>query len=108
MDSPDRATNDQLVSKGTPSGVSVPLEEGIPIGRPTVDEIGEGSLSGVATVLLPSPKPENTVLNRRRPPDHLLLSTYVPPYERIHPSVGMVAPNLEGAQKIIHCWSPFN
>ena len=33
---------------------------------------------------------------------------YVPPHERIHPSMGMVAPDLEGAWEIIHRWSPFN
>ena len=38
----------------------------------------------------------------------MLLSTYVPPYERIHPLAGMVALVLEGAQEINHCWSPFN
>ena len=37
-----------------------------------------------------------------------MLSTYVPSHERIHPSMGMVAPNLEGAREIIHRWSPFN
>ena len=31
-DSPDRATNDQPVLEGTPSGVGTPLMEGIPVG----------------------------------------------------------------------------
>ena len=38
----------------------------------------------------------------------MLLSTYIPPHERIHPLVGMVVLDLEGAQEIIHRWSPFN
>ena len=38
----------------------------------------------------------------------MLLSTYVPPHERIAPPTGMVAPDLEGAREIIHRWSPFN
>ena len=108
MDSPDRATNDQPVLEGAPK-VGEPLEEGIPVGGLSiVDEIGEGSPSGVAAAPLPPPKLADTVSSRRRPPNQVLLSTYVPPYERIHPPAGMVAPDLEGAQEIIHCWSPFN
>ena len=48
MDSPDRATNDQLVSKGTPSEVNTSLEERIPVGGPSVEKIGEGSPLEVA------------------------------------------------------------
>ena len=107
MDSPDRATNDQLVSKGAPNEVSAPLEEGIPTGGPSVDEIGEGSLSGVATAPLPPPRPADSTPSRRRLPDQVMLSTYVP-HERIHPSTGMVTPDLKGAREIIHRWSPFN
>ena len=95
--------------EGSLSGVGAPLEEGIPTRGPSnVDKIGEGSPSGVATALLPLPKPAVTVSSRRRSLNQVLLSTYVPPYERIHLPVGMVALFLEGAQEIIHCWSPFN
>ena len=38
----------------------------------------------------------------------MLLSTYVPPYERVHPPTGMVALDLEGAKEINHRWRPFN
>ena len=41
-------------------------------------------------------------------PDRLLLSSYVPPQEWVHPSLDMVAPMLEGAREIIYRWSPFN
>ena len=54
------------------------------------------------------PKPVDTEPSRKRLPDRLLLSTYVSPQERIHPSTSMVAPDLEGALEIIHPWSPFN
>ena len=108
MDSPDLATNDQQGLEGAPSGVGVPLEEGIPIGCPSVDEIGEGSTLGVAAAPLLPPRPANTVLRRRRPPDQFLLSTYIPPYERIHLPADMGALDLEGAREIIHHWSPFN
>ena len=57
---------------------------------------------------LPPSKPANTVLSRKRSSDQVLLSTYVPPHERISLPTGMVAPDLEGAQEIIHRWSPFD
>ena len=69
VDSPDQATNDQLVLEGAPNGVNEHLEEGIPVGGPNVDETGEGSPSGVAVAPLPPSKPTDTVSNRRRLPD---------------------------------------
>ena len=66
-------------------------------GPSNVDEIVEGSPSRVAATSILPPRPSNTVFSRRRPLDQVLLSTYVPPHERFHPLVGMVAPNLEGA-----------
>ena len=78
--------------------VDAPLEEGIPTKGPSnVDESGEGSPSGVAVAPLPLPRPADTSSSRRRPPDQVLLSMYVPPYGRIHPPTGMVASDLEGA-----------
>ena len=91
------------------SEASAPLKEGIPVGGlSNVDEIWEGSPSGVATAPILSPRLTNTVFSRRRLPDQVLRSMYVPPQERIHPPAGMVAHDLEGAREIIHCWSPFN
>ena len=69
MDSLDQATNDQPVLEGAPSGVDAPLEEGIPIEGPNVEEMGEGSPSGVAAAPLPLPKPIDTISSRRRPPN---------------------------------------
>ena len=62
-----------------------------------MDEIGEGSPSGVAAALLPPPKPASTVPSKRRPPGQVMLSMYFPPHERIAPSEGMVALDLQGA-----------
>ena len=64
---------------------------------PSVDKIGEGSPLWVAAALLHLPRLENTVSNRRRPSDQVLLCTYVPPHERIHLSADLVAPDLEGS-----------
>ena len=94
--------------EGAPSNDSAPQEEGIPVGGPSVDEIGEGSPSGVATAPLPPPKSASAVPSRRRLPDQVLLSTYVPPHERIAPPGGTVALDLEGALEIIHRYSSFN
>ena len=87
----------------------MPLEEVIPTGgHSNVDKIGEGSPLGVVAAPIPPLKPTNTVFSRRRTPEHMLLSTYVPPHERIHPPASMVAPDLESVREIIHRWSPFN
>ena len=95
--------------EGAPNEAGAPLEEGILIGGPSnVNKIREGTPSGVAEALILSPKPTDTESSRKRPPDQVLLSTYVPLQERIHPLVGMVALDLESAREIIPCWSPFN
>ena len=73
-----------------------------------MDEISEGSPLGVAVAPLPLPKPISTVPGRRRSPDQVLLSTYLPPHERIAPPAGMVALDLQGAWEIFYRWSPFN
>ena len=109
MDSPDRASSGQSVLEGALSEAGAPLKEGIPAGRPSnVDKIREGSPSRVATAPILPPRPTDVVFRRRRPPDQVLLSTYVSPHERIHPLASMVAPYFEGAREIIHRWSPFN
>ena len=46
------------------------------------------------------PRPVDTAPSRKRLPDRVLLSLYVPPHERIHPPTGMVAPELEGRSSI--------
>ena len=98
MDSLDRAPNDQPALEGDPNEVGASLEEGIPVeGPPYVDEIGEKALSGVAVASMLPPRPVDTVPRRKRLFDRLLLSMYVPLQERIHPSTGMVAVDLEDA-----------
>ena len=108
VDSPDQATNDQSILEGAPNEDSAPQEERILAGGPSVEEIGEGSPLRVVVAPLPLPRSANTVPNRRRLPDQVLLSTYVPLHVRIHPPMGLVAHNLEGSWEIIHRWIPFN
>ena len=67
MDSPDQASNDQPILEGAPNDDKAPQEGGILVGVPSVDEIGEGSPSGVDAGPLPPLKPTSTVPNKRRP-----------------------------------------
>ena len=46
--------------------------------------------------------------NRKRLPDRLLLSMYVPLLYRIHPSTSMVALDSEVVLEIAHRWNPLN
>ena len=109
MDSLDQASNDQSVFEGAPNEVGAPLEEGILVGGPSnVDEIGEEASLGVAAAPMLPPRPVDIEPRRKRLLDRVLLSTYVPSQERIHPSTGMVALDLEGAREVIHRWIPFN
>ena len=62
----------------------------------------------VAVASMLPPRPVDIVPRRKRLFDRLLLSMYVPLQERIHPSTGMVAVDLEDALEIIHCWCPFH
>ena len=62
-------------------------------GPSNVDKIGEGALSGVAAASMLQPRPVDTGSGRKRPLDRVLLSTYVPSQERIHPSTSMAAPD---------------
>ena len=95
MDFPDRASNHHPVLEGALNEAGAPLEEAILIRGPSnVDEIGEEAPSGVAAASMLHPRPEDIEPSRKRLPDRVLLSTYVPPHERIHPP--------EGAREIIH------
>ena len=103
MDSLDRAPNDQSVLEGVPNEIGASLEEGIPIGGPPiVDEIGEKDTSGVTPALMLLHMLADTEPSKKRMFNLLLLSTYVPSQEKIHPSTSMVALDPEGALEIIH------
>ena len=109
VDSPHRASNDQPALGDCLNEASVSLEEEVSVVSPlNVEEVEEGAPSGVVTALMPLPKPTGARPNKKGLPDRVLLSTYVPLLERIHPSMGMVAPNPEGVLEIVHRWNPFN
>ena len=92
MDSPNPAFDDQPALASASSEADAPLEKGIPTRGPSnVDGIGEGAPSGVVAALTFPPRPADTKSSRKRSPNQVLLSTYIPPRERVHPLAGMVA-----------------
>ena len=109
VNSPDRASNDQSVLESAPNEASASLKEGIPARGPlNVNEIGEEAPLGVVVAPMLQPRLADIKPNGKRLPNRVLLSTYVPPQERIHSPTGMVTLDPEGALEIIHHWSPFN
>ena len=67
MDSPDRASNDQLVLGGAPNEAGAPLEKGILAKGPSnVDEIREEALLRVAATPMLLPRPADTEPSRKR------------------------------------------
>ena len=104
MESPDRASHDQ------PSLAGASLEEGISVvSSPNVEKVGEGPpLIRVVITLVPPPKPTGTGPSKKQLLNQILLSTYVPPLERVHPLTGMVAPDPKGLLEIVLRWILFN
>ena len=94
MDYPDQASNDKVVLKDAPNEADAPLEEAILVGGPSnVDEIRWEARSRVVVAPMLPPRQTDTKLSRKRMPDWVLLGTYVPLEEWIHPPMSMVAPD---------------
>ena len=64
--------------------------------------------SGVVTAPAPLPMSTDIRPSKKQLLDRVLVSTFVPPLERVQPSMDMVIPDLEDVLKIIHRWSPLN
>ena len=102
VESPDLTSNDQLALGDLLNEAGMSLEEGVPVGSsPSVEEVGEDAPAGVVTASVPLPKLASTGPSKKRLPNRVLVSTYVPSLERVHPSTGMVAPDLESMLKIV-------
>ena len=83
----------------------IPIEEGVLTTSPSnVEEVGTGALSGVVTAPAHPPPPKSTGIepNKKRLPNRVMVSMYVPPLERVHPSTDTVAPDLENVLKIVY------
>ena len=68
---------------------------------PSVEEVGMGASSGVVITSAPSPKSTGAGPSRKWMPDLVMVSTYVPPLERVPPSMDTVAMDLEDVLKIV-------
>ena len=65
-----------------------------------VEEVGMVDPLGVIVAPTPPPKPIDASPSKKRFPDRVIVSTYVPPLERVHPSTDMEAPGLKDVLKI--------
>ena len=104
MDSP--VSNAQPTLEGAPQDAPkeayAPLEDGILVeGSSGAEGVMAEAPLEVVVALLFSTKVRSAGPRRPRMLDQLLLSSYVPPQEWVHPSVDTVAPRLEGALEII-------
>ena len=85
------------------------MEEGVSAASPpNVEEVRMDALIGVVTAPTPSPKSSSVGPSRKWLPDRVLVSTYVSPLERVHPSTDMVVSDLEDVLKIVRRWNPLN
>ena len=76
------------------------------VSPPNVEEVGLGSPSRVVIALASLPRPTGAKPSKKRFLDRVIVSTYVPPLERVRPSLDMEALDLEDVLKIAHCWNP--
>ena len=107
--SPDLASNDQTTLGVSLNEANIPLEGEVPVVRPpNVEEVRMGAPSGVVIAPASSPKPTGTGPIKKRFPDRVIISTYVPPLERVRPSLDMEALDLEDVMKITRCYNPLN
>ena len=85
------------------------MVEGVPTtSPPNVEEAGMGAPSGVVIASAPPPKSTGVGPSKKQLPGQVLVSTYVPPLERVHPSTDMVVSDLKAMLEIVHHWSPLN
>ena len=107
--SSDLASNDQPALGVCLNEANIPLEGEVPEVSPlNVEEVGIGAPSGVVIALASPPKPTGAGLSKKRFLDQVIVNTYVPPLERVHPSLDMEAPNLEDVLIIARRWNPLN
>ena len=109
MESPDLASNDQPALGVFLNEDNTPLEEGVSAASPpNVEEVRMGAPSGVVTDPKhpppPPPPPKSTSigLSKKRLPNRVLVSTYVSPLERVHPTTDIVVPDLEDVLKFVY------
>ena len=113
VDSPDRVVDAQPALEDVPQDASkeayLPLKDGI-LARGSPGAEGVVVEAPIEVIAAPSFSTKLASVGPRRPrmANRLLLSTYFPSQEWIHPSANTVALGLKGTQEIIDLWSPFN
>ena len=101
MGSPDLASNDQPTLGVCLNEANIPLDGEVLVVSPqNVEEFRMGAPLGV--VIAPKSPPKSTGVgpSKKRFPDWVIVSTYVPPLERVHPLLDMEALDLEDVLKI--------
>ena len=71
-----------------------------------VEEVGMGAPSRVVIAQASLPRPNGAGPSKKRLSDRVIVSTYIPPLERVRPSLDMEALDLEDMLKISRCWNP--
>ena len=109
MESPDLASSDQSALGVCLNETDTPPKERVSaVSASNVEEVGMGAPSGVVLAPAPSLKPTDAGQSKKQLPNQVMVSTYVLPLERVHPSKDTMAPDLEDVMKLICRWSPFN
>ena len=87
MESQNQASDDQPALGDCFVKANTPLNKGVPATSPlNVGEVRIDALSGVVTTPVPLPRSIGAGPRKKRFPYRVLVSTYVPPLERVHPS----------------------
>ena len=73
---------------------------------PNVEEVRMGAPSRVVISPASSPRSIGAGPSKKRFLDQVIVSTYVPPLERVHPSLDMEASDLEDMLRITCRWNP--
>ena len=90
VESPCLAFDDQSPLGDCSTKANIPLEGEVPaVSPPCVEKVGMGDPSGVIAAPAPSPKLTGAGPTKKRLPDRVIISTYVPPLERVHPSTNI-------------------
>ena len=92
-----------------PVEANASLDEGVPTTSPRdVEEVEMDPPSGVVTTPEPLLKSTGARPCKKLLPDQVLVTTYVPPLERVHSLTVREVPDLEDVLKVIYRWNPFN
>ena len=117
VDSLERAPSALLALEGDARGASPEacalLEDGAPSEEPPLDDEIENEALPAEEAGCPPPRTSRhsftlSGAQRTRPPDKLILGSYVKPLKWSRPSVNMLAPDQEAAHLLVRKCNPFD